>query len=96
MKKKEIFSSCCAIGGLTEEVHALMTDCPIKRQEGSREVESFFGKDKGEKRHECTCIYISSFSGGVRPCEHYKGIKQVQRNKKKVWKIFCEAVGESE
>lgn len=90
--KNEIFSSCCAIGGMTEEVHVLKSECPIKREEGSRIVESMFGINKGEKRDECTCVYMSSFGGGVRPCEHYKGIKQVTRNKKKVWKVFCEAM----
>lgn len=91
-KEKEIFSSCCAIGGMTEEVHVLKSECPIKREKGSRVVESMFGRNKGQKREECTCIYMSEFGGGVRPCEHYKGIKQVQRNKEKVWKVFCEAV----
>jgi hypothetical protein len=92
MMKNEIFSSCCAIGGGIEEVHVLKSECPIKREEGARVVESSFGRNKGEKREECTCTYNGN--GGVRPCEYYKGIKQVQRNKRKVWKVFCEAVKE--
>ncbi|ASA22601.1 hypothetical protein [Paenibacillus donghaensis] len=92
--KKEIFSSCCAIGGGTEEVHVLKSECPVQREYGSREVESLFGKNKGEKREECTCIYSSEFPGGVRACQNYKGIKKVQRNKKTEWKVFCDAIQE--
>lgn len=89
--KNEIISSCCAIGGDgTEEVHVLEADCPIKREEGKREVEPFFKHE--EKRTECTCIYLAGTRGLViKPCQHYQGIKQVQRNKEKVWKVFCAA-----
>lgn len=87
-KRKELEPSCCAFGGITEEVHVLESDCPIHREEGKRTV---VNRDKTERK-ECTCIYISAFGGGVPPCPHYKGCRQVQRNKKKVWRVFCDAV----
>jgi len=90
--KNEIFSSCCAFGGMTEEVHVLKSECPIKRELGSREIENIFGENKGQKREECTCIYISAFGGGVKPCEHYKGTKKVTRNKKPKYLINCAAL----
>lgn len=96
IEENEIFSSCCAIGGLTEEVHVLKSECPIKREQGSRKVKNLFGPNKGVEREECTCIYISEFSGGVRPCQHYKGIKKVKRNKQDKWKVFCAALEQKE
>ncbi|MHA7967715.1 hypothetical protein ACX93W_26735 [Paenibacillus sp. CAU 1782] len=90
MKKLlEINPSCCAIGGGTEEVHVLESECPINREEGRRVVKPF--GDRESERTECTCIYVSAFSGGVKACEHYKGCNKVQRNKRKVWMVFCNA-----
>ncbi len=90
---KEILSSCCAFGGGTEEVHVLESDCPINRKLGKREVEPFFKHE--EKRTECTCIYISSFGGGIKPCENYQGVKKVQRNKRTKYKVLCGALENS-
>lgn len=87
-KEKEIFSSCCAFGGaFTEEVHVLSSDCPIKREQGARLAES-----RGIRREECTCIYISSFGGGVPKCEFYEGYKKVTRNKEQKYKVLCSAI----
>ena len=92
MKKKEILSSCCAFGNEgTEEVHVLKTDCPLERQVGQRVVEPM--SDYEEYRTECTCVYISGLRGMViSPCEHYQGIKKVQRNKERKYKVLCSAL----
>lgn len=87
-KRQELEPSCCAFGGLTEEVHVLEQECPIQQELGKR---SLANRD-GSTRKECTCIYTSSFGGGVPPCEYYQGCKEVQRNKQKVWRVFCQAV----
>lgn len=88
LDKKEIFSSCCAFGKVTEEVHVLQEDCPINREVGKRE-------SKGN--HEATCVYISVFDGTVvTPCEHYKGIEKVKRNKETKYKVVCDAIKESD
>ncbi|MBL4952084.1 hypothetical protein JK635_07655 [Neobacillus sp. YIM B02564] len=90
-KRQELEPSCCAIGSDgTEEVHVLESDCPINREEGKRKVKPI--REGEPERTECTCIYMSSFGGRVKPCEHYRGCKQVQRNKRKVWRVFCDAV----
>lgn len=93
-KKKEIFSSCCAIGDGVEEVHVLESECPINRELGKREVKVF--SENEENRMECTCKFVSSRFALIPRCEHYKGIKEVQRNKQKVWKVFCGALDEQE
>lgn len=87
MAEKEIFSSCCAFGGMTEEVHVLEADCPIKRAEGARRVTS----RTGYVRNECTCIYTSSFGGGVKKCEFYKGTKTVKKNGRTEYEVICQA-----
>lgn len=96
-KEKEIFSPCCCFGtDGTEEVHALIEDCPIKRAEGKRQSthrEFVDGEIVEKEVTECTCIYRSGLSGIIIPrCEHYKGTKKVRRNKKSVYKIICAAL----
>lgn len=88
--KTEILSSCCVFGGMTEEVHVLESDCPIKRKEGARKVTNY----DDTTRDECTCIYVSSFGGGVKPCEFYNGTKKVKRNKRTEYKVECSAISE--
>lgn len=89
--KTEILSSCCAFGtDGSEEVHVLKSDCPIQRKEGEREVSNY----DGTTQNECTCIYMSPFGGGVKPCEFYNGTKKVKRNKRTEYKVECSAFSE--
>jgi hypothetical protein len=84
VKEKEILASCCAFGSDgTEEVHVLESVCPIKRELGKR-----------NNGPDCTCIYYSGFHRKIiiPPCEHYKGVKKVQSNKKREYKVQCSAV----
>ncbi|GAA4879501.1 hypothetical protein GCM10023310_69590 [Paenibacillus vulneris] len=82
--KSEILSSCCAFGAGCEEVHVLRSECPIDREVGRRQVDSFKGISE-----ECTCIYQSNFGNGVARCEFYEGVKKVRRNKSEEYKVLC-------
>ncbi|MBT2580223.1 hypothetical protein J7E43_23090 [Bacillus sp. ISL-8] len=95
--KKEILSSCCALGNDgTENVYVLMEDCPVKRKDTERKRNKYLATPDGVENpvlHECMCIYRSGSYGGhmVKPCEHYQGIKKVQRNKRTKYKVACGA-----
>jgi hypothetical protein len=87
--KKEILSSCCAFGGGSQEVYVLKEECPISREEGQRVV-----RNLREERHECTCVNYSSLGTWVSPCQHYKGIKKVQRKGLTEFQVLCSALEE--
>ncbi|MFE8701151.1 hypothetical protein ACFYKX_11150 [Cytobacillus sp. FJAT-54145] len=87
--KVEVLATMCAFSGTSEEVAVKKNDCPIQRLVGF-----YVHKDlvTGEPEQRCTCILTSSRGILVPRCPHYKGVKEVQRNKKRVYKVFCEAV----
>ena len=90
IKGKEIEpSGCCvsSIGGTSASV--LLEECPIKRKIGQHE--DFVNMNFKEKVKVCTCI-SSNYSWGVPTCEYYKGLKEVTRGGRKVWRVFCDAV----
>lgn len=97
----EIFSPCCSFGSDgSENVTVKMSDCPIKREIGKHTYEPIFGSDKGKQFEMTTCIYRSTFSGGLPTCPHYQGTKVVQREEesfghKRVrdkYKVLCGAI----
>ncbi len=96
--KKEIISSCCAFGtDGTEDVHVLVEDCPIKREDTQRKRNKYLSVPEGMENpvlYECQCIYRSGFHGGhmIKPCVHYQGTKKVQRNKQTKYKVLCAAL----
>ncbi|MFJ8531140.1 hypothetical protein [Bacillus sp. NPDC094106] len=90
MNQKEVFATVYATSDMSDEVYAKMEDCPIQRQEGKRSSIPLNGEDSYEM---CVCYQILSGRGSSRHiCPHFKGVKQVQRNKEKRIKIFCSAL----
>jgi len=82
-------SGCCigSLGGVSADV--LLEECPIKREVGQHE--NFIDMNIKEKVKVCTCIN-SHYAWGVPTCEYYKGLKEVTRGGRKVWRVFCDAV----
>jgi len=79
IKGKEIEPSGCCIsntGYISAKV--LLEECPIKRQFGLL-------------NNECTCIE-THLVWSLPACEHYKGLREVVRGGRKVWRVFCDAV----
>ena len=79
IKRQEVEpAGCCvsSLGGISASV--LEEDCPIKRS---------IGLYQGH----CTCIN-NHYAWGVPTCEHYKGLREVIRGGRKVWRVFCDAV----
>jgi len=72
-------SGCCvsSLGGVSASI--LLEECPIKRKLGQMD-----GK--------CVCI-DTHYAWGVPTCEHYKGLREVTRGGRKVWRVSCDAVG---
>ncbi len=69
---------CCVsnLGGVS--AYVFLDDCPIKR-----EFDQYDGK--------CTCVNTHHV-WSPPSCEYYKGLKEVVRGGRKVWRVFCDAV----
>lgn len=67
----------------------LLEECPIKRELGQRESTMHYNSK--EKVIECTCI-DNHYLWGTPKCEHFKGLREVIRGRRKVWRVFCDAV----
>jgi len=82
-------ASCCVsnVGGISASVY--LDECPIKREIGQQE--QFANMNIKEKVKVCNCIN-SHYIWGVPTCEHYKGLKEVTRGGRKVWRVSCDAV----
>jgi len=82
-------AGCCvlSIGGVSADV--LFEECPVKREIGQHERS--IDIHIKEKVKVCSCIN-SNYAWGVPTCEHYKGLKEVTRGGRKVWRVSCDAV----
>jgi len=90
IKGKEVEpSGCCVSSTGYISANVLLEECPIKREIGQHE--DFVNMNFKEKVKVCTCI-SSNYSWGVPNCEHYKGLREVTRGGRKVWRVFCDAV----
>jgi len=90
IKGKEVEPSGCCVsstGGTSASV--LLEECPIKRKIGQHE--DSVNMNFKETVTVCTCIN-SHYNWGVPTCEHYKGLREVTRGGRKVWRVFCDAV----
>jgi len=90
IKGKEVEPSGCCVssaGGVSADV--LLEECPIKRELGQHE--KFVNMNIKEKVKVCICIN-SHYAWGIHTCEHYKGLREVTRGGRKVWRVFCGAV----
>lgn len=79
-------SGCCISSSGYISANVLIEECPIKRKIGQHE--DFVNMNFKEKVKVCTCTN-SHFSS---TCEHYKGLKEVVRGGRKVWRVSCDAV----
>lgn len=69
-------SGCCVSSNGYISAFVFLDECPTKRQ---------LGLDK----NECVCI---NNHWGIPMCNHYKGLREVIRGGRKVWRVFCDAV----
>ena len=82
-------SGCCVSSGGGVSARVLLEDCPIKREIG--QYEDFAGMNFKEKIKVCTCV---ESSWRVPTCDNYKGLKEVTRGGRRVWRVSCDAVRE--
>jgi len=79
-------SGCCVSSSGYISASVLLEECPIKRESGQHE--DFVNMNFKEKVKVCTCTN----SHYVSTCEHYKGLREVIRGGRKIWRVFCDAV----
>jgi len=90
IKGKEVEPcGCCVSSTGYISANVLLEECPIKRKLGQHE--DFVNMNFKEKVKVCTCIN-SNYSWGVPTCENYKGLKEVTRGRRKVWRVSYDAV----
>ena len=90
IKGKEVEPcGCCLSSTGYISANVLLEGCPIKRKLGQHE--DFVNMNFKEKVKVCTCI-SSNYAFGVPTCVHYKGLREVTRGGRKVWRVFCDAV----
>jgi len=90
IKGKEVEPcGCCVSSTGYISANVLLEECPIKRKLGQHE--DSIDMNFKEKVMVCTCVN-SNYSWGVPTCENYKGLREVTRGGRKVWRVFCDAV----
>jgi len=80
---------CCISSSGYISANVLLEECPIRRELGQHE--DSINMNFKEKVKVCTCI-SSNYAFGVPTCEYYKGLKEVIRGGRKVWRVSCDAV----
>lgn len=83
--KNEIFSYMYAESFASLEVHVKEEDCPKPDDKRSN-------KHLSSDQELMTCHCMIGLIDRTPPCPYFKKIKQVQRNKEKVFKVFCSAL----
>jgi hypothetical protein len=96
VKEKEIFADLYAESNYSLEVYVKKEDCPSEKIKNtplySRETIAWNG-EKPREQAVCKCRISSGF--GIE-CPFWEGVKQVQRNKQRQFKVFCGALNNVE
>lgn len=78
IRGKEVEPASCCVSNLGGvSASVLLDECPAKKK--------VFQHDG-----HCICTYRHGF--GVLKCEYFRGLKEVTRGGRKVWRVFCDAV----
>lgn len=88
----EVYADTYAVSGLSIEVYVDANDCPSERIKNSKLYVQDTIEWAGNPSYK-QCICKCRLSNGLdMTCPAFDGIKQVQRNKSKKFKVLCKAL----